>query len=381
MLSTKVAPKINNSTVFLVCRSGAVSYSTGSLQQVKHTEQALVKKRSLDQVIHQGPGGRSSISGLNATVFGASGFLGRFVTNNLGRIGSQVVVPYRGDSYDVRFLKVMGDLGQINPLFFSLRDYDSIVKMVKDSNVVYNCIGRDYETRNFSFEDVFVEGPRRIAKACRETGVTRLFHVSQLNASENSPSAILRAKAAGEKAVLEEFPDATIVRPAAMYGHGDRFFNRIGFLRRMIPLANVDIIVNNGSQKIMPIAVSNVAEALAKAAKDPNAAGKLYEFVGPKTYTYLEILEHFGEVTRRRISPVDLPLSLAQLMAKFYYYIPNADDISPDTFVQMCIDDKLTPGSLGLESLGVAPHQMETVSLSFLRHLRPAGFVEMPNHF
>ena len=32
----------------------------------------------------------------------------------IGRVGSQIVVPHRGDEYYCNHLKVMGDLGQIN---------------------------------------------------------------------------------------------------------------------------------------------------------------------------------------------------------------------------------------------------------------------------
>jgi len=60
----------------------------------------------------------------------------------------QTVVPYRGDELEVRFLRVMGDVGQIVPQFFTLKDYDSVYKTVKDSDVVFNLIGRDYETRS-----------------------------------------------------------------------------------------------------------------------------------------------------------------------------------------------------------------------------------------
>ena len=61
----------------------------------------------------RGRGGRSSFSGVVTTVFGASGFFGRALVNKLGKIGSQIIVPYRGDPYDVRDLKLMGDLGQV----------------------------------------------------------------------------------------------------------------------------------------------------------------------------------------------------------------------------------------------------------------------------
>lgn len=72
-----------------------------------------------------------------------------------------------------------------------------------------------------------MEGPRRIAKACRETGVNRLIHVSALGASHDSPSAFLRSKAEGEEAVKAEFPDVTIVRPSSIFGAEDRFLSRI----------------------------------------------------------------------------------------------------------------------------------------------------------
>lgn len=52
---------------------------------------------------------------------------------------------------------------------------------MKYSNVVINLMGRDWETRNFSFHDVNVTGARTIARIARESGVKRLIHFSALN--------------------------------------------------------------------------------------------------------------------------------------------------------------------------------------------------------
>ena len=89
-----------------------------------------------------GPGGRHSISGHHATVFGAYGMLGRAVTSQLASIGSVVKVPYRGPEYETRNLKLMGDNGRVQALPFSPRDDDSIRRAVKNSTVVVNCIGK-----------------------------------------------------------------------------------------------------------------------------------------------------------------------------------------------------------------------------------------------
>lgn len=67
----------------------------------------------MSTVEKRGSGGRSSFSGLVVTVFGATGFVGRYVVNRLGKMGSQIVVPYRGDEHDHRHLRLMGDLGQV----------------------------------------------------------------------------------------------------------------------------------------------------------------------------------------------------------------------------------------------------------------------------
>lgn len=127
-------------------------------------------------------------------------------------------------------LRLCGDLGQVLFQQFQLKDTESLEKAVRYSNVVINLVGRDYETKNFKFDDVHVEGARAIARAAKKAGVERFIHLSALNASEypeplilKNGSQFLASKYRGEQAVLEEFPDATIFRPADIYGQEDRF--------------------------------------------------------------------------------------------------------------------------------------------------------------
>lgn len=98
------------------------------------------------------------------SVFGCTGFVGRYVANKFGKIGSQLIFPYRADHYEALRLRLVGDLGQTLFHFYSLNDVESIKKAVKYSNVVVNLVGRDWETKNFKFEDVHVDGARKIAR-------------------------------------------------------------------------------------------------------------------------------------------------------------------------------------------------------------------------
>ena len=102
--------------------------------------------------------------------------------NHIGKSGSKMILPNRCNENARQHLKVMGDLGQIVHLDFSIRDADAIKYAVERSNVVVNMVGREWETRNFSFEDVHVEFPAKLAEICKEVGVERLVHVSALGA-------------------------------------------------------------------------------------------------------------------------------------------------------------------------------------------------------
>ena len=81
--------------------------------------------------------------------------------------------------------------------------------------------------RNFNFFDVNAAGPAQIAKIAAENGVSRFIHVSHLNANEKSSSQYYKTKAIGEELVKEAFPDATIVRPAVMFGYEDKLLNNM----------------------------------------------------------------------------------------------------------------------------------------------------------
>lgn len=138
-------------------------------------------------------GGRSALGGNTATVFGATGFLGRYVVNRLARKGCQVVIPFR-DDMGKRHLKVTGDLGRVTFIEYDLRNTQSIEESVRHSDMVFNLAGKNYPTKNFSLYDVNVEGTERIAEAVAKYDIDRFIQVSSYNADVNSPSEFFRTK-------------------------------------------------------------------------------------------------------------------------------------------------------------------------------------------
>ncbi|KAM4618640.1 NADH dehydrogenase [ubiquinone] 1 alpha subcomplex subunit 9, mitochondrial [Polymixia lowei] len=325
-------------------------------------------------VIPKGKGGRSSSSGIAATVFGATGFLGRYVVNRLGRMGSQIIIPHRCDQYDLMYLRPMGDLGQIIFMEWDARDKDSIKRALENSNVVINLVGREWETRNYPFEDVFVTIPQQIAKATREAGITKFVHMSHLNADIRSPSKYLRNKAVGETAVRDEFPDAIIMKPSEMFGREDRFFNHYANMRwfgRVVPL------IGMGKKTVkQPVHVVDVAKAIINAVKDPDANGKTYALVGPNRYLLHDLVEYIYAVAHRPFLPYPLPRPLYHFAAQFFAMNPFEPWTTPDKVDRFHTTDMKYPGLPGLEDLGIVPATVEQRAIEVLRRHRRFRYLE-----
>ncbi|XP_033880782.3 NADH dehydrogenase [ubiquinone] 1 alpha subcomplex subunit 9, mitochondrial-like [Acipenser ruthenus] len=335
----------------------------------------VIQQRKIhNAVTPRGKGGRSSFSGIAATVFGATGFLGRYVVNRLGRIGSQVVIPHRCDQYDVMYLRPMGDLGQIIFLDWDARDKDSISRALAHSNVVINLVGREWETSNYRFEDTYVNIPKEIARAAKEAGIEKFIHMSHLNADIRSSSKYLRTKAVGEEAVREEFPDAIIMKPSEIYGREDRFFNHFANMRwfgRAVPL----IAMGKKTVK-QPVYVVDVAKAIVNAIKDPDSNGKTYALVGPNRYLLHDLVEYLYAVAHRPFVPYPLPRSLYHLAARFFEMNPFEPWTTRDKVERFHITDMKYPSLPGLEDLGIVPTSVEQKAIEVLRRHRRYRWLE-----
>ena len=168
------------------CGLSTTSTQNGGESTIQPKRRSNMAKDGINLAsMKKGTGYRSSFSGTVATIFGAQGMVGRGVCNRLGKSGSQMIIPYRGDFYETQRLKVCGDLGQVLFSPYHLKDEESIRKAMKYSDVVINLIGREHETLNFKFKDVNVTGPATLARIAREMGVKRFIHISSINAKEN----------------------------------------------------------------------------------------------------------------------------------------------------------------------------------------------------
>jgi len=227
------------------------------------------------------------------------------VANRLGKNGSQMIFPYRGEHYKMMRLKVVGDLGQVLFTPMELTDDDSIRRAISHSNIVINLIGRTWQTSNFSYEDVNIIGPQRIARLCKEAGVERLVHMSHINARERPEvaflpggSRFLATKYQGELAVQAEFPEVTIFRCSDVYGQGDHFLNYY-FSSFRKDRYNLSLYGKGELTVKQPIHHSDLATGIIHSLHDPSAIGQIYEAVGPQRLTQAELMTYLFACTTR----------------------------------------------------------------------------------
>ncbi|KAL4743611.1 hypothetical protein BDV11DRAFT_201791 [Aspergillus similis] len=298
------------------------------------------------------------VQGHTATVFGATGFLGRYIVNKLATQGCTVVVPYR-EEMTKRHLKVTGDLGRVVFIEYDLRNTQSIEESVRHSDVVYNLVGRDYPTKNFSYTDVHVDGTERIAEAVAKYDVDRFIHVSSYNANKNSPSEFFSTKGWGEEVARSIFPETTIVRPAPLFGFEDRLLHKLASATNLFT-------ANHLQQRSWPVHAIDVGTALERMLHDDTTAGQTFELYGPTNYSLAEIAPLVDREIVKRRRHINVPkriLKPAAYLLNKYLWWPT---ISADEVEREFIDQEIDPTAKTFKDLGIEPAELSELTFHYL---------------
>ncbi len=302
------------------------------------------------------------------TVFGGSGFIGRYVVERLADQGAVVTVAVR-DPEKAKFLRPLGQVGQVTPIAVNVRDAAAVAGAVDGADAVVNLVGILFKRGRQNFAAVHVDAPAMIARACAEAGVKRLVHVSAIGARTTAWSEYHRSKGAGEEALREHFPGATILRPSIVFGPEDGFFNLFGALARVLPALP---LYGGGKTRFQSVYVGDVAAAIVNALGNPDAVGKTYELGGPSVYTFAELMEIVLAETRRHRLLVPIPFAVGQVQAAFLGLLPKPP-LTRDQLISLKTDSVVSEGALTLADLGVQATALEAIVPTYLQRYRRGG--------
>jgi NADH dehydrogenase len=305
------------------------------------------------------------------TVFGGSGFLGRHVVRALAKRDYRIRVAVRRPEL-AGHLQPLGRVGQIHAVQANLRYPASVEAAMRDSHVAINLVGILAESGAQTFDAVQAQGAAAVAKAAASADA-RMVHVSAIGADAQSPSRYGRAKAAGEKAVLDTIPSATILRPSVVFGPEDLFTNRFAALARISPA----LPLIGGETRMQPVYVGDVATAVADAVDGKARSGSVYELGGPEVLTMREIIDIILATIERERMLVPLPFGIAKLKAMFLQFAPGAFKLTPDQVALLRVDNVVSEAAkaagLTLEGLGITPDSLEAIVPEYLWRFRAAG--------
>lgn len=307
------------------------------------------------------------------TVYGGSGFVGRYITRRLAQNGWRVRVAVRRPN-EAMHVKPYGVVGQVEPVFCNIRDDASVRAVMKGADAVVNCVGILAETGKNKFDSVQNEGAERIARIAAEEGISRMVQISAIGADTGSASVYSRTKALGEEGVLKHMPGAVILRPSIVFGPEDEFFNRFAGMAQLGPILPV---VGAGT-KFQPVYVDDVARAAVMGVEGDAAPG-IYELGGPDVDTFRELMVQMLQIIRRRRLVVNIPFWIARIMGGTFGVLNRISfglipaPVTLDQVRNLAVDNVVSEKARGFADLGITPTSLEAVLPDYLWRFRSGG--------
>jgi uncharacterized protein YbjT (DUF2867 family) len=299
-------------------------------------------------------------NGRTVTVFGGTGFLGRRIVRHLRSRGFLVRIASR---HPDRGHRLFGpDDPQLQFLEANIRDERSVADALAGAYGVVNAASLYVEHGQETFHSVHVESAQRVAAQAHRAGVERLVHVSGIGADAASPSRYIRKRGEGELAVRAAFADALLIRPAVMFGTDDVFLTTILKLLRQLP---VYPMFGRGLTRLQPSYVEDVAEAIGRAMQRADTPSMIFEFGGPRVYSYEEFLRAVAR--QAGLAPRLIPVPFA-----VWHALAWASEILPDPLLTrnqvelMQVDTVSSPVMPGFIELGILPHSVEAILQTML---------------
>jgi NADH dehydrogenase len=306
------------------------------------------------------------------TIFGGSGFIGRYIARRLAKEGWRVRVATRDPNHAL-FVKPYGVVGQVEPVFCNVRDDASVAAVLHGADAVVNCVGSFDASGANNYGAIQVEAAGRVARFAAAANVGTLVHLSAIGADAGSASGYTRTKANGEEAVLAAFPGAMVLRPSVVFGTEDEFFNRFARMATLSPV----IPLFGAETRFQPVWADDVAQAAVKGVL--GEAQGIFELGGPQVQTFRELIGTVLSQIKRRKLVVNLPFWLGKAIAPVAHLgeflslgIVKAP-ITADQVEDLRNDNVVAEGAKGFAQLGIVPTAMEAVLPDYLWRFRPSG--------
>ena len=303
-----------------------------------------------------------------ATIFGASGFIGRHLIRSLTEKDFRIIAATRSP-YLYGYLKPLGNPGQIDLEKVNLFEEENLRTLIKNSDVVINLVGILYENKKQKFENIHVKFPSLLTKLCNEQNIKKLVHISALGINETANSQYMQSKLKGEKNILNNFNRSVILRPSIIFGPEDKFFNQFATLAEFFPALP---LIGGGLTYFQPIYVGDVVKSIVTILEKEEINKNIYELGGPQTFTFKELMEILLKQIKKKRFLVPIPFSFAKFQAKILQLLPKPL-LTTDQVEMLKYDNIVTNKYPTLKDLKISPKTLESVLPDYIWRFRKGG--------
>ena len=256
----------------------------------------------------------------NCLIFGGSGQIGRHLIRKLTKNDYRVTVVTRNIHQKSYIIKTQANAGYIDIVEANIFDEEKIRSLFEKADICINLIGILYEQKKGNtFKNIHSLFPSILAKLCKQYSIKNFIHISALGINEAKDSDYAKSKLEGEKNVLSNFPQATILRPSIVYSIDDNFTTNFMTLLRNLPFFP---LYYSGKTKFMPIHCSDITDIIFQVISQ-NISSNIIECVGPETLSFKEILEKLLKLIDKKRFLIPLPLIIANFSARIFQLLPK----------------------------------------------------------
>ena len=300
-------------------------------------------------------------SNSTVVIFGASGFVGRYIVAILAKEYWKIKVFVRKPD-QAKHLTLIGELGQVTIYQGNVSNKNSVDKIIYGANTVINLVGILEENNKQNFSSVHIGGSTNIAESCLKHKINSLIHISALGLYDGMHSKYAKSKLEAEQNIKKIFQKAIILRPSVIFGPEDNFTNKFA---RMASISPFIPLINNGLTKFQPVYVKDVAKAVSAVINNNFHLGKTYNLGGPEIISFKEIIDFVLLKIRKKRIYISLSFPLAKLIAILFSIFPS----SPITLDQVRLlekDNIIPEKGKGLKELGIKPTSMYLLAEEYL---------------
>mgnify|MGYP006188949157 CR=1 FL=1 len=300
-------------------------------------------------------------SNSTVVIFGASGFVGRYIVAILAKEYWKIKVFVRKPD-QAKHLTLIGELGQVTIYQGNVSNKNSVDKIIYGANTVINLVGILEENNKQNFSSVHIGGSTNIAESCLKHKINSLIHISALGLYDGMHSKYAKSKLEAEQNIKKIFQKTIILRPSVIFGPEDNFTNKFA---RMASISPFIPLINNGLTKFQPVYVKDVAKAVSAVINNNFHLGKTYNLGGPEIISFKEIIDFVLLKIRKKRIYFSLSFPMAKLIGIIFSILP----VAPITLdqVRLLEKDNIVPEKeKGFKELGIKPSSIYLLAEEYL---------------